>query len=140
MAFRVPYILVADQAQDIGNGKLNILGTFDQITMPELPGIFRGFIVVALLVAEHEDELGTHRVSHQVLRPSGRLAGEGGVTIEIRTRPGTWGLSATRLVLGMQNVPFREPGRHYIVIKVDDAEVARHPLMVVDGRPQAHAT
>lgn len=130
MAFQVPYILLAEQVQDIGNGKMNILGTFDQITMTEGAGIYHGFFVIALLVAENEDELGKHTVTHQIRRPGGQLAGEGGATIDLKLRQGTWGLCGTRLVIGAQNVPFRESGRHYIVILVDGREVASHPLMV----------
>lgn len=67
MGFKVPYMMVADTVQEVQNAKLNILGTFDQIYLPEIPSQYHGFVVVALLVAETEDELGEHKISVRLI-------------------------------------------------------------------------
>lgn len=130
MAFKVQYFLLADQVQDVGNGKLNLLGTFDRLFLANVPARYQGFFAVALLVAGTEDELGEHRIAVRVVRPDGRQAGEGGISMRLVPEPGSWPISSTRVVFGMAGVPFREYGRHRVVLLVDGQEVADHPLMV----------
>ncbi len=130
MAYKVQYMLLADGVQEVGRGKINIHGLFDKIFLTEIPGRQRGFAVVALLIAETEDELGTHQVTVSLERPGGRQSGEMGVQISLAPTGGTWPLAEARLVIGMANVPFREEGRHRIVLCVDGVEIADHPIVV----------
>lgn len=129
-AFRVPYILLADQVQtDVGHNKVNILGVFDRVFCKELPMFYPGFFVVVLLAVEQEDGLGRHRVSIRFVRPGGQTEVETGGDIEFRAGGGAPYLASIRLVIGMQGVPFREHGRHRIQLLVDDAFIAEHPLV-----------
>ena len=137
MPFRVPYMLLADQVQELGAGKTNILGTFDQFQPPTLPFMVPGFFMVALLVSDNEDTIGDHKLSHRLTRPDGRLIAEGGGSLKIMPKPGTWGIAATRIIIGFQNVPLKEVGKHKLALLVDDVEVASHPFNVAVG-PQAH--
>lgn len=128
MGFKVPYITISDQAQDVGNGKLNILGIFEQVYLKELPTIFPAFTVVVMLVAEGEDDLGEHRVVVRLMRPTGQAIGELATPVRFAPTPNGWLLGSVRLLMVMGGVPFREHGRHWVVVLVDDVEVARHPV------------
>lgn len=136
MALQVQYLLLADDVQELQRGKVNILGTFDQVFMPELPAVYRRFKVVVLLTAGSEDELGQHTVAFRLVRPNGQLAGEAGGAIKLTPAPGGW-LSSARLILDMVNMTFREYGRHQIEVVVDGKGVARHPLTI--SRPPSAA-
>ena len=62
--------------------------------------------------------------------PEHRQIAQVGGDLKLVPAPGSWRLSATRIIVGMQNVPFRQFGRHRIVLAIDGEEVADHPLMV----------
>jgi hypothetical protein len=130
MAFRVQYMLLADSVQEIGSSKINILGTFDQIMPSSLPIRLEQFFMVALLVASSEDELGDHMISYQLVRPDGAPMGEGGHSVKLQAKAGSFGLASVRLIWRLANVPFKDQGRYHIRLLVDGREVASHPLNV----------
>lgn len=139
MAYTVQYMLLADSVQQIDQGKLNILGTFDQINAPKVPVRYPGIVLVALLVAETEDELGEHQFVVRVMRPNGKQVSETGTKMRVVPAAGSWKLATVRIVIGLAGLPLREYGRHQIELLVDGKVVGRHPLMVAKppGQPGA---
>jgi hypothetical protein len=130
MAYTVQYMLLADSVQQIDQGKLNILGTFDQITVPTLPVRQPGMVIVALLVAETEDELGEHQFGVRIMRPNGKQVTETGTTMRVVPAAGSWKLAPVRLVIGLAGLPLREYGRHQVELLVDGEVIGKHPLTV----------
>ena len=72
MAFKVPYMILADGVQEIHRGKNNIHGVFDRTYFKDVPARHPGFTVIALLVAPTEDELGKHSISITLEDPAHR--------------------------------------------------------------------
>ena len=133
MAYRLQYMLLADSVQPVQSGKLNVLGIFDQFYAAEIPTRMPGFVVVALLVAPTEDELGDHNVSLRILRPNNQPVGETAMRVNMAPQPGSFAITSARLVIGVANLPIREFGRHRLELLVDDQRVGEHPLVVVQG-------
>jgi hypothetical protein len=137
VAYKVQYMLLADNVQAIDQGKVNILGTFDNVSPPRLPIRLPRVVLVALLVAETEDELGEHQFSVRIIRPNGQQIGETGTTMRIVPDAGTWPLATVRIILGIGGLPLREAGRHEVQLLVDGNLVGRHPLNVSPPPQQA---
>lgn len=130
MAYRLQYMLLAESVQAIDQGKINILGVFDQIVAPELPTRHHGLVLVALLVAQTEDELGEHQFRIQIMRPNGQQVAETGTQMRIVPEASSWPLATVRIVIGMRGLPLREYGRHMVRLSVDGEPVGEHPLNV----------
>ncbi len=131
MAYKVQYMLLADSVQQIDQGKLNILGTFDQINAAKLPMRHPVIFLVALLVAETEDELGEHQFVVRVMRPNGKQVAETGTKMRVVPAAGSFKLATVRIIIGLGGLPLREHGRHEVELLVDGKVVGRHPLNVV---------
>src|SRR5438034_1152840 len=131
-------MLLADSVQAIDQGKLNILGIFDQVVARQVPTRHPSVVLVALLVAQTEDELREHQFSILVMRPNGKQVSETGTRMKIVPQPGPWPLATVRIVIGMRELPLREYGRHSVQLLVDGQLVGEHPLNVVPP-PQSAA-
>lgn len=132
--FRPQYVLLADQVQEVKDGKINILGIFENIFLGEEPSeenprIFQGFAVVASIAALQEDALGAHNVEIRIVRPNKQIGGQAGGQIHIKPVGGPY-LATFRIVLRLQGVAFREYGRHRVVVLVDGEEVGDQYFMV----------
>lgn len=132
MAFKVQYMMLADSVQDVNAGKVNVLGLFDRLNVVELPHR-QSCIVIAQLQAQNEDDLGQHHVDCRLVRPNGQVTVQAGGMLRLPPNRGPGPLGLARIVIGLQNVPIREFGPHRVVLKVDDSDVAEHPLTVVQA-------
>lgn len=133
MAFRVQYLLLADAVQEMPNGKVNILGTFDTVFAQQVPMLYPGaFAVVAFLVAQNEDDLGVHQLDIRILRPNDQEAVRVGGVLDCKANRGVGPLMSARIVVAIAQLPIRELGTHRVSIVVDGAEIAHHPLYVAN--------
>jgi len=133
VTFKVPYMILANSAQELTKGKINILGTFDRLWPNELPGMVDQMAVVALITCDSEDDLGDRQVTVRLVRPTGQLGGEFAARLPFRPQGGSW-FASQRLILNLRNVGIREFGKHVFQILVADQVLAEHPLTVVEAR------
>ena len=136
MVFRVPYFMMADSHQELDRGKLNILGVFDRIYLTAVPKQYRGFTVIAQVVAETEDGLGRHRLGLRLVRPTSQTTLEIGGDADIAMGGSPMGLASVRFVAGLHNVDFYEYGRHRLQLLADGNVIAELPFGV-DPPPAA---
>ena len=125
--------MVADGAH-VAEGKLYILGgQWDRLTIARLPGQHPSMTVVLVIKVEYTEALETHRVNvelmldgkQQGVRATGELA-TGHAPTQARGAP-----SFVSLALPFSNVTFETQGRYEWVIDIDEHELGRLPIDVV---------
>ena len=134
---KVEVFALCDAATD-NHGKLNLLGTFDQIYAAKLP-VVHPACAIALRLRFDKMEEGRHAVKLQLVNPDGIpvfQAMEG----EVNPRMGAdIGSVAVNLILNFQNVKFNEFTDYQINLSIDDVALASLPLRVRQMQRQAPA-
>ncbi len=132
---KVEVICLCDAATDT-RGKLNILGTFDQIYAAKIP-VVHPACAIALRMRFDKMEEGSHKVNLQLVDPDGRpvfqpMEGE----VHPRMAPEIDSV-AVNLILNFQHVKFEAFADYQINLAIDDQTVASLPLRVRE-LPQQH--
>ncbi len=125
---KIEVFALCDAATD-NHGKLNILGTFDQIYAVKMP-VVHPACAIALRLRFDKMEEGAHSVKLQLVNPDGLpvfQAMEG----EVKPRMGADVESvAVNLILNFQHVKFDEFADYQINLAVDSIAMASLPLRV----------
>ena len=132
---KVELFSLCDAATD-NRGKLNILGTFDQIYAAKMP-VVHPSCAIALRMRFNKMEEGAHRVNIQLVDPDGRPVFqpmEGEVQALMSTDVDS---VAVNLILNFQHVKFESYADYQINLAVDDQSVTSLPLRVRE-LPQQH--
>ena len=120
--------LLCDAATE-QQGKLNILGAFDNIWTKELPAIHPACSVVTRIRFDKIED-GNHSVRIHIIDYDGKNIGpklEG--NISVRTGPGL-DSSVTNLILNIQGLEFKQYGQYRIDLAIDGDIKASLPLRV----------
>ena len=132
----VSFAVFADAANVSTDGKLNILGVFDQIQVPSFPAAHPMMRVVLRLEAGPA-EYDLHKDVEVILlnEDGGRLAAvKLGFTVGRRDDGESVTMNA---VMELRNVAFEGPGRHALHVLINGEEKRRVPLrlMQVEAAP-----
>lgn len=133
---KIEIFCLCDAATD-NRGKLNILGTFDQIYAVKMP-VVHPACAIALRMRFDKMEEGVHKVNIQLVDPDGHPVFqpmEGEVSPRMAVDSGS---AAVNLILNFQNVKFESYADYQINLAVDDESVASLPLYVRE-LPRQHA-
>jgi len=125
---KVEIFALCDAATD-NQGKLNLLGTFDQIYAAKLP-VVHPACAIALRLRFDKMEEGPHDVKLQLVNPDGIpvfQSMEGLVNPRMGDEIGS---VAVNLILNFQNVKFDEFADYQINLTVDGVAMASLPLRV----------
>jgi hypothetical protein len=133
---QVTLALLADYANVTAEGKLNILGIFDRITVQELPAVHTQMHLVLRLEASTADQNRSHNVEIRLQDPEGRSLLDVRGDLVPHGVPGR--PSATNQILAFNNVQLATAGVHAFVVSVDGSLRAEVPL-VVDVAPAGPA-
>lgn len=125
---KIEVFCLCDAATD-NRGKLNILGTFDQIYAAKMP-VVHPACAIALRIRFDKMEEGTHTVNLQMVDPDGRpvfqpMAGE----VHPRMADEVDSV-AVNLILNFQHVKFEDYADYQIDLALDGQSVASLPLRV----------
>ena len=126
---------LCDAATD-NQGKLNILGTFDQIYAAKMP-VVHPACAIAMRLRFDKMEEGVHRVNLQLVNPDGKpvfrpMEGE----VNPRMAEDVESV-AVNLILNFQHIKFDEYADYQITLAIDDVGMAVLPLRVREmPRPQ----
>jgi hypothetical protein len=132
---KIEVFALCDAATD-NRGKLNILGTFDQIYSASMP-VVHPACAIALRVRFDKMEEGTHKVNLQLVDPDGRPVFQP-MEGEVRPRMGDdVGSVAVNLILNFQHVKFEAFADYQINLAIDDDTVSSLPLRVRE-MPKQH--
>jgi hypothetical protein len=125
---QVKLALLADYANVTAEGKLNILGIFDRITVQELPVVHPQMHLILRLESHAAERSRVHNVEIRLYDPDGQTVfevkgemvphGEGGVT------------SATNQILTLNNLQLAIAGGYMFVVFVDNDLKSEIPLGV----------
>jgi len=124
--------VLADFASITREGKLNILGIFDQISPPSLPFALPIFYVVVTYSANPAEFDMVKRVNIRLMTEDGGgplLQLEQEMTIPRPPRPGM--RSTINQVNAIMGFPFQEPGTHEFAILIDGQTAGGIPLHVI---------
>ncbi|MDZ8117345.1 DUF6941 family protein [Pontiella agarivorans] len=125
---KVEVFALCDAATD-NHGKLNLLGTFDQIYAAKLP-VVHPACAIALRLRFDKMEEGRHSVRLQLVNPDGIPVFQT-MEGEVNPRMGSdIGSVAVNLILNFQNVKFNEFTDYQINLSIDEVALASLPLRV----------
>ena len=120
--------LLCDAATD-QNGKLNVLGAFDNIFAKETPTRHRACSIAAR-IRFSKSETGDHTVKIFIIDADGNAIGpkpEGGISVRIGEDADA---VAVNLILNMQNLEFQQYGQYQIDLTIDGTVQASLPLHI----------
>jgi len=132
---KVEVFILCDAATD-SRGKLNILGTFDQIYAAKMP-VVHPACAIALRIRFDKMEEGVHQVGLQLVDPDGRpifqpMEGE----VHPRMAADVDSV-AVNLILNFQHIKFETFADYQINLAIDHQAIASLPLRVRE-LPQQH--
>ncbi|WP_372799024.1 hypothetical protein [Pontiella sp.] len=134
---KVEVFALCDAATD-NHGKMNLLGTFDQIYAAKLP-VVHPACAIALRLRFDKMEEGPHEVKLQLVNPDGIpvfQSMEGEVNPRMAEDVGS---VAVNLILNFQNVKFDQFADYQINLTIDGIALASLPLRVRQMHRQAPA-
>ncbi|MBL8022664.1 MAG: hypothetical protein JNK54_00075 [Elusimicrobia bacterium] len=125
---KIEIFALCDAATE-GGGKLNVLGAFDVIGVPELP-LVHPSCAVAIRIRFKRIEVGAHRVKVAVVDEDGRPSVPPfETTVEIRPLEGDES-SVANLILNFQQLRFDKFGRYSVDLAVDGRQEGALPIYV----------
>jgi hypothetical protein len=125
---KIEVFALCDAATD-NQGKLNILGTFDQIYAAKVP-VVHPACAIALRLRFDKMEEGIHKVNLQLVNPDGIPVFQP-MEGEVHPRMGEDVESvAVNLILNFQHVKFAEFADYQITLAMDDVAMGTLPLRV----------
>ena len=120
--------LLADYANVTAEGKLNILGIFDRITVQEVPAVHPQMHLILRLEAHSSERRRTHSVEIRLHDPDGQTVFE--VKGDIVPQ-GAAGLStSTNQILTLNNLQLGKTGGYQFIVFIDNDLKTEVPLGV----------
>ncbi len=122
-------LFVLCDASTESSGKLNILGTFDTITVPSLPAI-HPHCSLALRIRFAHIEAGQHSVRINIVNADGRPVVpnlEGNINLRFGPNDQT---AVTNLALNIDRIKFDQAGQHSIDLAIDGRQERSLPLFI----------
>jgi len=125
---KIEVFALCDAATD-NQGKLNLLGTFDQIYAAKMP-VIHPACAIALRIRFNKMEEGVRKVNLQLVNPDGVPVFQP-MEGELNPRMGEDIESvAVNLILNFQHIKFGEYADYQINLSIDDVATASLPLRV----------
>ncbi len=122
--------LLCDAATD-QQGKLNVLGAFDNIWTKKVPTVHPACAIAARIRFEKIEE-GSHTIRIHIIDEDGKSIGpklEGNVNVRIGDDVDS---TATNIVLNIQRLKFEKYGQYRIDLAIDNQIMASLPFHVKD--------
>lgn len=125
---QVKLALLADYANVTGEGKLNILGIFDRITVQQLPVVHPQMHLILRLEAHSTERHRTHNIEIRLHDPDGETVFE--VKGDMVPQGTSVLSSSTNQILTLNNLQLEKVGGYNFVVFVDNDLKAEIPLGV----------
>ena len=130
--------LLCDAATD-QQGKLNVLGAFDNVFAQKVPMQYPACAIAARIRFEKVEE-GSHSIRIYIMDEDGASIGpklDGNITVRV---PDHFGTSVANLILNIRGLEFKKFGKYRIDLAVDGNIQASLPLRVnqAPSRPPQH--
>lgn len=132
MAIKVPLALLVDSANVSQEGKLNLLGIFDNIRSAQFPALHPSVALVFTLTGESGDIGSPHKLKVDFVNADGKsfLKIEGEVRFG-KTSPGV--KPRANQIININGLPLEKPGKYEFKIIINGEERASIPLDVLQA-------
>ena len=130
---QIKLALLADYANVTAEGKLNILGIFDRITVQELPAVHPQMHLILRLEAHAAERNRSHTIEIRLHDPDGETVFEVKGDMVPHGSPGV--TSATNQILTLNNLQLSKVGGYNFVVFVNNDLKAEIPLGVEQSQP-----
>jgi hypothetical protein len=134
---QVKLALLADYANVTAEGKLNILGIFDRITVQELPAVHPQMHLILRLEAHAAERNRSHAIEIRLYDPDGLTVFEVKGDMVPHGAPGV--TSATNQILTLNNLQLSKAGGYMFVVFVNNDLKSEIPLGVEVASPEVSA-
>lgn len=134
---QVKLALLADYANVTAEGKLNILGIFDRITVQELPAVHPQMHLILRLEAHAAERNRTHAIEIRLYDPDGLTVFEVKGEMVPHGTPGV--TSATNQILTLNNLQLSKAGGYMFVVFVNNDLKSEIALGVEVAAPEVGA-
>ena len=131
---QVKLAVLADYANVTGDGKLNILGIFDRMTVGELPAVHPQMHLVLRLEAHSGERDRLHTIEIRLQDPDGDIIFD--VQGEIVPRGEFHSPVSTNQILTLNNLQLTKIGEFTFLVFVNNDLKAEVPLVVDLGGPE----
>ncbi len=125
---QVKLALLADYANVTAEGKLNILGIFDRISVQDLPAVHPQMHLILRLEAHAAERSRTHDIEIRLYDPDGDTVFE--VKGDMVPHGPASMATATNQILTLNNLQLTKAGAYMFVVFVNDDLKAELPLAV----------
>lgn len=132
---QIKLALLADYANVTAEGKLNILGIFDRITVQSLPAVHPQMHLILRLEAHPVERNRSHTIEIRLFDPDGETVFE--VKGDMMPHGAAGGATATNQILTLNNLELRKSGGYMFVIFVNNDLKSEIPLGVELMTPPA---
>jgi len=120
---------LADCANVTADGKLNIMGVFDEISAPKFPALHPFMVLVVRLRLDFEDGGRSHELSVAMEDEDGRQVFK--ADSHVPTQAIAAGASAhVNQVLNFASIGFREPGHYIFQLRWNGSDLGRVRLTI----------
>jgi len=133
---QIKLALLADYANVTAEGKLNILGIFDRITVNEIPAVHPQMHLILRLEAHPAERDRAHNVEIRLYDPDGNIVFE--VKGDVVPHGNGAQMVATNQILTLNNLQLTQPGSYNFVVLVDNDLKSEVPLGVELDAKQFH--
>jgi hypothetical protein len=116
-------LLLCDHAITAQDGKVSAIGLFSQINVTRMPTTYGRLFIVAVL----EADAGEHRVTLQVVTPSGQPVLGRPPQMRLQVPPNA---TTANIVAELKGLQLRELGRHRIELRAGDRVLGSTPFNV----------
>lgn len=133
---QVKLAVLADYANVTAEGKLNILGIFDRISVAEIPAVHPQMHLILRLEAHPAERGRAHQIEIRLHDPDGRTVFE--VKGEMKPHGPAGRAAATNQILTLNNLHLAREGGYNFVVFVNNDLKTEVPLEV-DVAARGHA-
>lgn len=120
----IEILTLADSVQQY-DGKLVIVGTFNDITAPEIPHVVPDLVVVCK-VEFQKDEAGKHTLELNIINSQTQEAVIAPIKAETPPLESQGEFVYLNFVTNINNTLFKTEGLYNVVMKIDDVEKITH--------------
>lgn len=131
----VKFALLSDYAIIARDGKLSVIGIFDEINLPQMPGVMPAPMYLVVSLTGEPSEIGSSFDLELLLwDPDGNelFASQTDFTFE---KPQAGAYPAHNTVIGLHGLRFNRAGDHSLIVKVKGEERTRVPIRVRHVQP-----
>jgi hypothetical protein len=134
-AMRVSLALLADYANVSREGKLNIMGIFDNINASSVPTAHAQMQLVLTVEGSAFEAGKDHPMEIELQAPTGDPVFKVNGTLHFGKAPSEAAVKANSTIQ-LNNLLFKQFGRYRFVITINGAVLAEIPFAVVEVKPQ----